>query len=918
MPRSHRLIPVTLALSVTLITLFVPLTLDAAGPQSPEQFLGHQVGADYKLAPWEKIVDYFRHMDTKSERITVRDLGTTTEGRPMILAEISDAATIANLTPHREDQRAIADPRLIANETEEQQLIHDSKVAILINCQLHSTEVAASQMAMEFAYDLVTGNTPEIRQILEHVIVLLIPCANPDGQQKVVDWYNKTLGLPWEGTGMPWLYQTYAGHDNNRDWFMLNLKETRLTTKVLYEEWFPTILWDVHQMGNSGARFFVPPFYDPKNQNVHPIIDQSLLIIGGHMAAELARQGKKGVVHGAIYDNWWAGGFRMTPYRHNIVGILTEAASVNIASPVFQRKSQLKGGRRGMPSYAMATNFPDPWPGGWWRLRDIVEYEKAVGMSLLTLAARYHDMYQGNYIHIARESIEKGRSQPPFAWLVPPGQRDPGSTYEMLERLHATAIELHIAEEPFEADGVVYPEGTYIVYCAQPYRPHLMDMMERQVYPDRAEYPGGPAEQPYDMAGWTLPLQMGVHRVAVSRPFKCRTRKVGQLSYPQGRMLGAKDPRFWVVPAANNDDYRLLNRLYEADIPFSIYVGVKDWTLKTGEKVPPGSLVIPASGGVRKTLNRLTRKITSNLIGLKELSPNLEDVVQDAIQPRTALYQPWTASMDEGWTRLVLEQFEMPYTSIHNAEIRAGNLRRHYDCIVIPSLGVDTILEGRAKDSTFPEYVGGIGLEGVVNLQEFVQQGGTLVCIDNSCNLPIKHFNIPVRNIIADKASQDFYCPGSVLRLAMDIEHPLGFGMPKWYSGYFARSQAFGLDTKPAEKEKPTEETDDDREPAKRFPATVVSRYSDTILLESGWIRGGELIADQPAIVEVDYGDGYIDLIAFGVQRRGQPHSTFRILFNAIQRSTLKSVEMGDLAREKSASNDQNDSTGAVELSDRE
>jgi hypothetical protein len=852
MPGSHRLISVTLALSVTLITLFVPLTLDAADPQSPEQFLGHQVGADYKLAPWEKIVDYFRHMDTKSKRITVRDLGTTTEGRPMILAEISDAATVANLAPHRENQRAIADPRLIANETEEQRLIHDSKVAILINCQLHSTEVAASQMAMEFAYDLVTGNTPEIRQILEHVIVLLIPCANPDGQQKVVDWYNKTLGLPWEGTGMPWLYQTYAGHDNNRDWFMLNLKETRLTTKVLYEEWFPTI------------------------QNVHPIIDQSLLIIGGHMAAELARQGKKGVVHGAIYDNWWAGGFRMTPYRHNIVGILTEAASVNIASPVFQRKSQLKGGRRGMPSYAMTTNFPDPWPGGWWRLRDIVEYEKAVGMSLLTLAARYHDMYQGNYIHIARESIEKGRSEPPFAWLVPPGQRDPGSTYEMLERLHATAIELHIAEESFEADGVVYPEGTYIVYCAQPYRPHLMDMMERQVYPDRAEYPGGPAEQPYDMAGWTLPLQMGVHRVAVTQPFMCRSRKVGQLSYPQGRMLGAKDPRFWVVPAAHNDDYRLLNRLYEADIPFS--------------------------------LARLTREITSNLIGLKELSPNLEDVVQDAIQPRTALYQPWTASMDEGWTRLVLEQFEVPYTSIHNAEIRAGNLRRHYDCIVIPSLGVDTILEGRAKDSTFPEYVGGIGLEGVVNLQEFVQQGGTLVCIDNSCNLPIKHFNIPVRNIIADKPSQDFYCPGSILRLAMDVEHPLGFGMPKWYSGYFAKSQAFGLDTKPAEKEKPTEKTDDDREPAKRFPATVVSRYSDTILLESGWIRGGKLIADQPAIVEVDYGDGYIDLIAFGVQRRGQPHRTFRILFNAIQRSTLKSVEMEDLAKEKSASNDQNDS----------
>jgi len=249
MPRNCRFISITLALAVTLITLFVPLTL-RADPQSPEEFLGHRVGADYKLVPWNRIVDYFRHMDAESDRITVRDLGTTTEGRPMILAEISDAATISNLAPHRENQRAIADPRLIENEAEEQRLIHDSKVVILINCQLHSTEAAGSQMAIELAYDLVTGDTPELREILERVIVLLIPCANPDGQQMVAEWYNRTLGLPWEGTGMPWIYQHYAGHDNNRDWFMLNLKETRLTTKVLYEEWFPTIVWDVHQMGN--------------------------------------------------------------------------------------------------------------------------------------------------------------------------------------------------------------------------------------------------------------------------------------------------------------------------------------------------------------------------------------------------------------------------------------------------------------------------------------------------------------------------------------------------------------------------------------------------------------------------------------------------------------------------------------------
>ena len=875
----------------------VPVAAQGANPQSPEKFLGHQVGADHKLVPWERIVEYFRYLGDNSDRINVRDIGTTTEGRPMIIAEISDAATIANLDPHRDNQRRIADPRRITGDAMEQRLIQESKVPLLINCQLHSTEVAASQMSMELAYDLATGDTPAIREIRDRVILLLIPCANPDGQKMVADWYDSTLGHPWEGTGMPWIYQKYGGHDNNRDWFMLNLKETQNTTKVLYTEWFPTIVWDVHQMGNSGPRLFVPPFYDPKNQNVHPLIEQNLLIIGGHMAGDLARQGMKGVARSAIYDNWWAGGFRTTPHRHNMVGILTEAASVNGASPIFQRKSDLRGGRRGFPSHELSVKFPDPWPGGWWRLRDIVEYEKSAAMSLMTLAARYHDEYQSNLIHMARDAIDKGANEPPFAWLVPPDQHDSGSAYEMLKRLRATAIEVHVAEESFVADDVTYPEGTYILYCAQPYRPHLMDMMERQVYPDREQYPGGPAEAPYDMAGWTMPLQMGVHRVAVQNPFTAETNELDEIPFPQGEGLGKNNPDYWLVIASNNDDYKLINRLHNADIPFSIYPGGADFTLESGQAVPPGSLVIPTSGIGDDTLTDITQGISSNLIGLRKLDGDIEDALPQAVQPRTALYQPWTASMDEGWTRLILENYEMPYTTVHNAEIRAGNLRQRYDAIVLPSIGPRSIIEGRAKDTTFPKYTGGIGLEGVVALQDFVQQGGTLVCIDNSSNLPIQHFNIPVRNIVQGKSTNEFYCPGSVLRLAMDTTHPLGYGMPEWYSGYFARSQAFAIGDAPddengeGESNGNAEPTDDTRKPTNRFPTTTVSRYSDTVLLESGWIKGGELIADQPAIVEVQYGDGYIDLLGIGVQRRGQPHGTFRILFNAIQRSTLETSE---------------------------
>jgi hypothetical protein len=864
---------------------------------SPEDFLGHPVGADFKLARWETIVRYFRHVAERCARVNVRDLGTTTEGLPMIYAEVSSPETIRDVEPHRRNQERIADPRRLSGQEEEKRLVDTSKVVVLVNCSLHSSEVGASQMSMELLHDLATSTSERVAEILERTIILLVPSANPDGLNKVIDWYESSRGKPWEGTGMPWLYQRYAGHDNNRDWFMLNLVETRHLTRLIYEIWRPTIVYDIHQMGNRGARFFVPPFHDPKNANVPPLIEQTLLIIGGQMAQELSLAGKTGVIHGAIYDNWWAGGFRTTVYRHNMIGILTEAASANIASPVFQRKSELKGGRRGMASYQIAVNFPEPWPGGWWRLRDVVDYEKTACMSLFTYAARYHARLQGNVLHLGRKAIAAGGSEPPFAWLVPPGQRDPRTAAWMLELLAATGVEVHRADEPFQADGIPYPQGTFILYCAQPYRAHLMDMMERQHYPDREVYPGGPAEPPYDMAGWTLPLQMGVRRVSVSAPFEARTSRLDTIPVPQGRLVGVKNASSYLVPARFNDDVRLAARLHAAGVPFRVYTGGRDFTLD-GAPVPAGSLLIPEGRTVRARARELLAGLSTDLIGMPSLDRGFLSVSPVAAPARLGLYQPWTASMDEGWTRFVLDQFEVEYSSVHNAEIIAGDLGRRYDALILPSLSVESILNGRAAHTTEPRYAGGIGAEGIVQLQDFVQDGGTLICIDRSCNLPVEQFNIPVRNVVAGKKSEEFFCPGSILRVRLDPSHPLAYGMPEWISAYFARSQAFEV---VAEEEPASTQGEGDtpaaargrqerRGPASRFPTAVVGRYSDTVLLESGWIRGEELIRDRPAILEVRYGAGRIVLLGFRVQSRGQPHGTFRLLFNAIQRSTLADI----------------------------
>ena len=875
----------------TLIRFFfVPLCLcgfiagygRAATVQPPKAMIGHEVGADFKLARYEKIRDYFEHVAKHSERVNVRHIGRTTEGRNMIIADITDDTSPKQLLTAMAHQRQIADPRLITNAQQQRKLVANAKVVVLVNCNLHSTEIASSQMAMELLYDLATGTSPEIENILKRVIVILIPSANPDGLNKVIDWYERSLGTPWEGTGMPWLYHTYAGHDTNRDWFMLNLKETRLITQVIYKQWLPNVVYDIHQMGNSGARFFVPPFFDPKNPNVHPLNDHMMLIIGGHMGAALTRAERKGILNSAMYDNWWQGGFRTVAYRHNITGILTEAASVLIASPVFQRKSELRGSRRGMPDYAIATNFPEPWPGGWWRLRDIVDYEKIACMSLFTLAARYHDLFKSNTIKQARDAIEKGRAEPPFAWLVPSDQSDPRTVIEMLSVLHATGVEVYRAEEAFSADGVPYPEGTYILYCSQPYRAHLNDMMERQVYPNRSSYPGGPPEAPYDMAGWTLPLQMGVCRVSVNRPFEARAAKLDVVTLPQGKVTESPDmTRGYMVRAGVNDNYRLANRLFEAGMRFHVIPFQTRWKAMAGTEVPSGSFFIPHAEDIAGELPELVEGISSVVTGISKSYSQVRAALWDISPPRVGLYQPWTANMAEGWTRLVLDNFEFDYASVHNAEIRAGNLRSRYDCLILPSVSSGSIIDGRAVDTTEPQYAGGIGTEGIVTLQNFVREGGTLVCIDGSCNLPIRHFNIPVRNLVAGKSSKEFYCPGSVLRIWVDRDHPVGYGSPEWISGYFKKSQAFEL-TEASEKNK-----NDARSPETRFPARVVARYSDTVLLESGWIRGKDLIADKPAIVEVQFGEGKIILLGFRVQHRGHPHGTFRLLFNAILSSTM-------------------------------
>ncbi|RJP22779.1 MAG: peptidase M14 [Candidatus Omnitrophota bacterium] len=859
--------PFTVILS---FLLFVVSSLPgfAAALPSPEEFLGHPVGADFQLARWDRITSYFQLAGKESDRVIVEDIGPTTEGNSYLLATISSADTIREIDRYKSIQRKLSHPNEMS-EGERDTILQQAKTVILISCSIHSNEIGASQMAMELLYQLATGDDERTREILANDIILLVPSANPDGIDKVIDWYESSLGKPWEGQGMPWLYQKYTGHDDNRDWFMVTQKETQILTRVLYHEWYPCIIYDLHQMGSEGSRFFVPPFFDPINPNVDPVIHESLKLIGGHMATELAENGKKGVITNAMYDNWWHGGNRTTPYRHNMVGLLTEAASPRIASPIFQRKSELKGHTRGLPSYAPQVNFADPWDGGWWRLRDVVDYERIACYALFTVGARYRDRFNRNYLELNEKAIRLGQEIPPFAFLVPRNQRDLPTAERLLQILLVGGVDIAVAEDTFLADGVQYDKGDYIIYAAQPYRNHVKDLLDPQEYPDRFLYPGGPAESPYDVAGWTLSYQMGVNVIPVQRPFSTQTRPADLNRFTEGGVTG-NGPIF-ISKNYTTNDFILLNRLFDSQIAVSI--AMKNIVMGNHhETISPGSLLIaPADSTQQNELIRWGRELGLQLSRTTLSLPN--DEVMEVPKPRVGLFQPWAASMDEGWTRFVLEQFEFDYETIHNAGIRAGNLNQRYDVIILPDVGTSTIMDGMSESTTAPEYIGGIGNAGVAHLQEFVEQGGRLLCLDSSSLFAIRYFSLPVKNALAGIGKDTFFCPGSILRIHLNSDSPIAYGMSRRAAAYFAHSYAFDIITGTTE-----------QNPAGPIVGKpeIVATYDDTTTLLSGWILGESKLQNKSAVVSIPYGQGKVILYGFRVQHRAQPHGTFRLLFNGI------------------------------------
>lgn len=647
---------------------------------------------------------------------------------------------------------------------------------------------------------------------------------------------------------------------------MLTQIETQIVTRILYEEWFPEVVYDVHEMGNRGARFVIPPYFDPVNPNIHPILQRELSLIGAKIALDLTSQGYTGVLSNAVYDMWWHGGFRTVPYRHNMVGILSEAARVKIASPIFQPRSALKGHRRGLGRYALQTNFPEPWPGGWWRLRNIIDYELSASYSILSCVAKHKEMFLSNFSRMGRIAVEKGKAEPPRAFLVPMNQRDLNTALKMLRILQRGGVEIHRANASFSADGVEYPAGTYAISMAQPFRGHAKDLLEVQNYPERRAAPNAPPERPYDIAGWTLPLQMGVKVVAVVGKFDADLMRVEEIPNLHGRLNTVSEPVAHLFNNQTNAETIALNRLLSVE-GYKLYWSPKAHTIG-GQNFPRGSILITSTQipqHVSTHLQELAESLGIEIHALAKL-PNKDPDVR-LRQPRLGLYKPWVASMDEGWTRWVLEQHEFPYRSLTDAEIRAGNLADRYDAIILPDMSASKMIVGHTEGDLPPEYVGGIGLEGAANLRTFVENGGTLICLNRASQLPESYFGLDVTNVLDAPSESNqqgtkpepFFCPGSLLRVFVETTHPIGYGLDREMAVFFKSGPVLEV-----------------------RGGKPVASYPDFNPLMSGWIQGDKRIRRKGALWDVKLGKGHVILFGFKPQHRAQSHGTFKLLFNAI------------------------------------
>jgi len=870
--------------AVLCLALLSLLTLQACAPGEsgvplPADIIGFAPGEDFKLADYGPIAAYFEALAASTDRMVLEQIGESTRGEPLYVAAISTPENLARMDRYKEITRTLAYARdpdgefgATLPEDEARALAEEGKAIVWIDGGLHATEVAHGQVMPEMAHHFVTDESPETQEIRENTILLLMANMNPDGLNIVADWYMSNVGTEFEMARVPELYHHYIGHDNNRDWYMLTQVETQAVTRQLYHNWFPQIVYNQHQSSPFPGRIWMPPFANPVNPNLDPLLVSSLNQMGHSMRKRFDVEGKPGVNSGIVFDLWWNGSMRGGPDYHNMLGFLTETAGAGYATPRCYEADEIPesfGARAGnLPSFTPSTNYNNPWLGGCWHIRDAMDYMMTAAKAVAATGATLKNEYLFNHYWMGRRQIERGMAAEggPFAYVLDPNaSHDPSSVVEFMDLMSQSGIEFVRAGEGFSAGGQDFPAGSYVI-PPQAFRPYVVDLMEPKEFPDRRQFPGGPPMPPYDMTGYELRFQMGLEVVNVDEPFEMPSGEWGVVSPLVGDVVGSGTAGY-LIDATSNWVYRgLQGYLAEGG---ELFRGTRPISTDDGE-VPAGAFWLP--GLTDADAERLAGDFGLTLTGLP--SAPTGGGLASVSAPRVAIYRSWQSTMPEGWTRWVLDQYGIGWENVWDQDIRAGALS-DYDVVILPAQSESGIRDGHAPGSLPEQYTGGLGEEGAAELRSFVEAGGWLVAFDASVDYAISTFDLPFRNRTRGVATSDFFLPGSIIRLEVDPTHPLAYGMSADAVALFARSQVL----------EPT---------GPRSGVSTPVCFPQTDYLVSGWTLGGdEYLAGQTATAQVAVGSGRVILFAFTPHFRGQPRNTFKLLFNALWGASTEELPMG-------------------------
>jgi hypothetical protein len=855
-------------------------TAAATTAPTPEAYLSFRPGADGQLVDYEQSIGYLKALDAASPRLELREIGTSPLGKPMYAAFISSAANIARLDELRAINRRLAlDPAI--PEAERADLVARGRVFIMATLSMHADELAPSQAFPLYAHELVTSEDPAVTRQLDDVVWMVVPAHNPDGLDMVVDNYRKYKGTPWEGASLPGIYHRYAGHDNNRDFVTLTQSDTRAISRLTSTDWFPQVMVEKHGMGTSGPRFYCPPSNDPIAENIEAGIWTWIAVFGTNIARDMTRDSLAGVVQHWAFDDYWPGSTETVIWK-NVVGLLTENAGTNGASPTWVEPTELNGDDKGLGEYKKSVNMPNPWPGGWWRLGDAVNYELSSFRSLLrTASASRTDLLRLRNDLCIRE-VKRGQTQAPYYFVLPQAQRDRGEWVRLVNLLQEQGIQEYRLPQDVSAAGRQFAAGSVVIPLAQPFRPFIKEVLEKQSYPVRHFTPDGEMIRPYDITSWSLPLHCGV----ASERVDVRVPELEAAWQPIEGTFGVRgDTTSWrmgdwglAFSANENEAFHAAFLALGSLLPVS-----RTTTAATlsGRTLPAGSFVIEIADSAFGI--DLMRKIAVPPVRLRE-KPTVPLTPLKA--PRIALVETFFRDTEAGWTRYLLDTYDIPFQVVHPGEIRNLDLAGRFDIVVFPGSDKEALLSGRFKRGETvslpnlpPEFCQGIGPKGMETLMGFVDRGGIILACGRACELflgvqeikrgkekeDVEAFKLPVEDISDALAKKGLSVPGSWLRARITPDSPLTWGMPE-EAGFFARGKPVFRTSRPG--------LDMDRR--------VLLNHPEEDILLSGFAENEKLLGNTAAGVWARRGKGQFVFYTFSPQFRGSTPATYKLLFNAL------------------------------------